>query len=131
MDYACRSEITQYSPAVCAHLLLPVCLWLCKRKCVLCDCVHVCTYCCLFFLIAQSLLTSRLISTWPLVFIYRPHGVLCPDWLWHCRSTANWINTITYILTMLRVFPHENTQIQTCSQTLLHNYTYAHKFLLL
>lgn len=51
-------------------------------------------------LIAQSLLTSRLISTWPLVFIYRPHGVLCPDWLWHCRSTANWINTIT-VLTFL------------------------------
>lgn len=137
MDYACFSEITQYSPAVSAHLLPPLCLH--KRKCV-CY-LTVCVYRCLFFLITQSLLewkTSRLISIWPLDSLWRPHGVLCPDWLWHCRSATNWINTITHILPVLRVLPHvlnfitnpwkhTNTDmhVHTC-QTLLLNFPYAH-----
>lgn len=118
---------TMFTCWVCTLILSSVSVSVQEEVYVLFDHVHVSAYCCLFLPITQSLLTSKLISTWPLVFIYRPHGVLCPDWLWHCRSTANWINTITYILTMLRVFHPENTQIQIHSQTLLHNYTYALK----
>lgn len=48
--------------------------------------------------------SSGLISPGPLCFICRPHGVRRPDWLWHRRSKANWINTITRILIVLNVF---------------------------
>lgn len=62
----------------------------------------------------QSLLTSGLISPRPLGCICRPPVVRRPDWLWHHRSNANWINTITCILIMLKVFffpswKHTNT----------------------
>lgn len=60
--------------------------------------------------------TSGLISPRPLCFICRPLGVQRPDWLWHRRSKANWINTITHILIVLNVFfPLENTQTQTAT----------------
>lgn len=68
----------------------------------------------LFIPVKQSLRTSGLISPRPLGFICRPPVVRRPDWLWHRRSKANWINTITRILIVLKVFfcsswKHTNT----------------------